>query len=108
MNEVFFEDEPVHIKYDTSPLPPRCRVQLLINGKEAIVNELTSMAVEVPGLIVGGHNILINILDEEGNAHQKMKMRIVEIRERDRYGDGGGGDDDDDGDGGIDDDDDDD
>ena len=48
-------------------------MQLVINGREALVNEHATLTVAVPGLVVGRHDIRINIVDEDGFAHEKVE-----------------------------------
>jgi hypothetical protein len=63
---VYYADETTKIEYRTSHLPPSAQVRLSINGKEAMLNAATLMTVNVPGLVIGQHEVAVTIVDAGG------------------------------------------
>jgi len=63
---LYSADESTRIEYRTSSLPVGALVRLSINGHEALRNPNTEVAVDVPGLIVGLHEVSVEVLDAGG------------------------------------------
>ncbi len=74
-----YADESARIAYRTSRLPAGALVRLSINGKEALRNPNTEVTVDVPGLIVGQHEVAVEVLDAGGAALAERRVHF-EVR----------------------------
>lgn len=76
---LYFGDETTKIGYRTADLPAGAQVLLTINGKEALRNPATEINVDVPGLVVGHHEIAVTVLDVHAaplaSQHLQFEMR---------------------------------
>jgi hypothetical protein len=79
---LYVADESTRIEYRTSSLPVGALVRLSINGHEALRNPNTEVAVDVPGLIVGRHEVAVEVLDAGGAP---LAVRRVHFEMRQGY-----------------------
>lgn len=73
---LYFADESARISYRTADLPQGSQVRLAINGKEALVNQATEINVDVPGLMIGQHEIEVTVIDADGAPLLAQKSRF--------------------------------